>query len=79
MSYKASSTISQIQGSRYPFPQDFCSMLPLYRDTTIGLSLGMRGYHESRRVKSRGSQKQESPPVAVHLLLTEEHVLLSAT
>lgn len=35
-----------------------------YRNPTTGVSLGARGYHKSLRVKSRGSQKQRSPPVA---------------
>ena len=38
-------------------------MLPLYRDPTIGVSLGARGYRTSRCVKRHGSQKQGSPPV----------------
>jgi hypothetical protein len=41
----------------------FSAMLR-YRDPTIGVSLGARGYRTSRRVKRHGSQKQGSPPVA---------------
>ena len=39
-------------------------MLPRYRDPTIGVSLGARGYRTSRRLKRHGSQKQGRPPVA---------------
>ena len=39
-------------------------MLPRYRDPTIWVSLGARGYRTSRRVKRHGSQKQGSPAVA---------------
>ena len=39
-------------------------MLPHYRDPTTGVSLEERGYRTSRRVKTHGSQKQGSPPVA---------------
>jgi hypothetical protein len=38
-------------------------MLPRYRDPTVGVSLGARGYRTSRRVKRRGSQEQWSQPV----------------
>ncbi len=52
------------KGQGVPFPPDFRSMLPRYRDPTVGMSLGARGYRTSRRVKRHGSQKQGSPPVA---------------
>ena len=42
-------------------------MLPRYRDPTFGVSLGARGYCTSRCVKSRGSQKQGSLPVAANV------------
>ncbi len=52
------------KGQGVPFPSDFRAMLPLYRDPTIGVSLGARGYRTSRCVKRHGSQKQGNPPVA---------------
>jgi hypothetical protein len=52
------------KGQGVPFPLDFQAMLPRYRDPTIGVSLGARGYRTSRRVKRHGSQKQGSPPVS---------------
>jgi hypothetical protein len=42
---------------------DFRAMLPLYRDPTVGMSFGARGYGTSRSVKRHGSQKQGSTPV----------------
>ena len=52
------------KGQGVPFPPDFRAMLPRYRDPTVGVSLGARGYRTSRRVQRHGSQKQGSPPVA---------------
>ncbi len=53
------------KGQGVLFPPDFRVMLPRYRDPTIGVSVGARGYRTSWSVKKRGSQKQGSPPVAV--------------
>ncbi len=52
------------KGKVVPFPPDFRTMLPCYRDPTIGVSLGTRGYRTSPCVKRHGSQKQGIPPVA---------------
>ncbi len=38
-----------------PFPPDFRAMLPHYRDLTVGVSLGARGYSTSRCVQRHGS------------------------
>jgi hypothetical protein len=51
------------KGQGVPFPPDFRSMLSRYRDPTVGVSLGSRGYRTSRSVKRHGSQKQGIPPV----------------
>jgi hypothetical protein len=52
------------KGQGVPFPPDFRSMMPRYRDPTIGVFLGTRGYRTSQCIKRHGSQKQGSPPVA---------------
>jgi hypothetical protein len=50
----------------FPFRRisDRCCLLPRYRDPTVGVFLGARGYRTTRSVKRHGSQKQGSPPVA---------------
>ena len=62
----ASFNLSQLEykGQGVPFPPDLRAKLPRYLEPTIWVSLGAQGYRTSRSVKTRGSQKQGSPPVA---------------